>query len=103
MSLPDDFLAPEVIAAAREVIRREGRENYPACPIGIEGVLDELTKKFGDQFVSPDMYKLLDLIYELWADPDIDLVTPEGWIEFVCNKELGQADVTELKAVRGDE
>lgn len=92
----DYFAAAEVVAAAREIIRRES--GGCCCVISIGELLDELSNKFGDRFVSPDMHKLLDLIQELWAEPNIDQVTDAGWIEFAWNEEFDQADVTELKA-----
>jgi hypothetical protein len=72
----------DVVAAAREFIRRDGD-----CVVSIGRLLDELTDKFGDRFrVSPDVYKVLDLIETLWADPHVDQV-PHGWIEFAWSEE----------------
>ena len=86
MSLPPSeyVAAPEVVAAAREIIRRES--DGCCCVVSIGQLLYELSNKFGDRFVSSDMHKLLDLIQELWADPDIDQVTDEGWIEFALER-----------------
>ena len=64
---PNDYVdAPDLVAATREFIRREGH----ACVVSIYRLLDELSEMFGNRFVvSPDVYKVLDLIETLWADP----------------------------------
>ena len=85
MSLPppDSFPVPEVVAAAREFIRREGE----GCVVSIGQLLDELSDKFGDRFpASPDLYKLVDLIEVLWADPHVDQVPHTGCVEFAWNE-----------------
>ena len=52
----DHFCAPDLVAAARESIRREGD-----CVVSIWRLLDELTNKFGDRFpASPDTSEVLD-------------------------------------------
>jgi hypothetical protein len=92
----DDVFAPDLVAAARESIRREGDG-----VVSIWRLLDELTNKFGDRFrVSPDVYKVLDLIETLWADPHVDQV-PHGSIEFACSDEgvVDQVPVTGLTAM----
>ena len=78
----DYLVAPDVLAAARELIRGED----DGCVVGISELLERLSEKFGDRFrVTPDMHKLLDLILTLWDDPHID--HPErGWIEFAWNE-----------------
>ena len=74
---------PEVVAAAREFIRREGE----GCVVSIGQLLDELSDKFGDRFpASPDLYKLVDLIEVLWADPHVDQVPHTGCVEFAWNE-----------------
>jgi hypothetical protein len=70
MSLPatNNFPDPDVIAAAREFICRDGHGDVVFC----DALLEELGARFGDRFrVSPDMHKLLHLIEELWDDPCI--------------------------------
>jgi hypothetical protein len=92
----DHVCAPDLVAAARESIRREGD-----CVVSIWRLLDELTNKFGDRFrVSPDVYKVLDLIETLWADPHVDQV-PHGSIEFAWSEEgvVDQVPVTGLTAM----
>jgi hypothetical protein len=80
----DYYPGSEVVAAAREVIRREF-EGGEGCPVSIGDLLDELSNKFGDRFrVSPDMYKLVNLIEMLWDDPDIHHPNTE-WVEFAWN------------------
>ena len=96
---PNDYVAApnDVVAAAREFIRGEGN----ACVVSIWRLLDELTNKFGDRFrVSPDVYKVLDLIETLWADPHVDQV-PLGSIEFAWSEEgvVDQVPVTGLTAM----
>ncbi len=80
---PDPYrVTPDIVAAAREFIRGEGDR----CVVSICQLLDELSDKFGDRFpVSPDMYKLVDLIEELWADPHVDQVPHES-VEFAWNE-----------------
>lgn len=64
----DSVVAPDVVAAARELIRNEG----DGCIVPISELLDELSDKFGDGFrVSSDAWRILDLIHELWDDPHI--------------------------------
>jgi hypothetical protein len=94
---PNDYVfAPDLVAAAREFIRGEG-----GCVVSICQLLDELSDMFGDGFaVSPDTYKVLDLIETLWADPHVDQVPYTESIEFAWNeKGFDQAPVTGLKAV----
>jgi hypothetical protein len=95
---PNDYVdAPDLVAAAREFVRREGH----ACVVSIYRLLDELSDMIGNRFiVSPDVYKVLDLIETLWADPYIDQV-PHGWIEFFWSEEgvVDQVPVTGLKAM----
>jgi hypothetical protein len=75
--------APGLVAAARELIRNEG----DGCIVSIRHLLDELSDRFGDWLnVSPDMYKVLDLIETLWDDPHVDQVPNTGWIEFAWNQ-----------------
>jgi hypothetical protein len=65
-------------------------------------LLDELSGMFGNRFVvSPDTYKVLDLIETLWADPHVDQVPNTGSIEFAWNEEgvVDQVPVTGLKAM----
>jgi hypothetical protein len=92
----DYVCAPDLVAAAREFIRGEG----DACVVSIYQLLDGLSDMFGDRFpVSPDTYKVLDLIGTLWADPHVDQV-PHGWIEFAWReKGLDPVPVTGLKAM----
>jgi hypothetical protein len=94
---PNDYVAtPDLVAAAREFIRREG-----GCVVSIWQLLDEMTDKFCDRFrVSPDVYKMLDLIETLWADPHVDQV-PHGSIEFAWSEEgvVDQVPVTGLTAM----
>jgi hypothetical protein len=91
----DDVFAPDLVAAAREFIRREG-----GCVVSIWWLLDEMTDKFGDRFpVSPDTYKALDLIETLWADPHVNQVPDTESIQFAWNENgFDQAPVTGLKA-----
>ena len=85
MSLPFEAL----VAFARESIRSEGDRS-----VGIYQVLEELKDKLGDRFpVSRGMYKLLELIEALWADPYIDQGLNTGFIEFAWN-EQGVIDET---------
>jgi hypothetical protein len=89
MSLPlnDYDIAPDLVDAAREIIRSQD----DLCIVGISQLLDELSDKFGDRFcVSPDTNQLLYLIMSLWADPHIDRI-PDRWIEFAWN-EAGSCD-----------
>ncbi|AGB26288.1 hypothetical protein Mycsm_06129 [Mycobacterium sp. JS623] len=86
----------DCVAAAREFIRGEG-----GCVVGIWPLLDELIDNCGDRFrVSPDGYKVLDLIETLWADPHVDQV-PHGSIDFAWSEEglVDQVPVTGLKAM----
>jgi hypothetical protein len=55
----NDYIgAPDLVAAAREFIRGEGR-----CVVSIWQMLDELSDKFGNRLpVSPNIYRALDLI-----------------------------------------
>ena len=96
---PNDYVAApnDVVAAAREFIRGEG----DACVVSIYRLLHELSDKFGGRFpVSPDTYKVLDLIETLWADQHIDQVPGTGSIEFAWNeKGLDQVPVAGLKAM----
>ena len=91
----DHFCAPDLVAAARESIRREGD-----CVVSIWWLLDEMIGKFGRFPVSPDTYKVLDLIETLWADPHVDQV-PLGSIEFAWSEEgvVDQVPVTGLTAM----
>ena len=94
---PNEYVcAPDLVAAAREFIRGEG-----GCVVSIWWLLDEMTDKFGDRFpVSPDTYKVLDLIETLWADQHVDQVPGTGSIEFAWNeKGLDQVPVAGLKAM----
>jgi hypothetical protein len=51
----------DLVAAAREFIRSQG------CVVSIGLLLDWLSRKFGERFVvSPDTYKVLNLISILW-------------------------------------
>jgi hypothetical protein len=93
---PNEYVcAPDLVAAARESIRREGD-----CVVSIWWLLDEMTDKFGDRFtVSPDTYKVLDLIETLWGDSHVDQVPGTETIEFVWNeKGSDQVPVNGLKA-----
>lgn len=76
---PDDHhMEPDVVAAAREFIRQGD-----GCIVSISEVLEELSEKSGGRVpVSPDVYKVIDLISVLWADPHIDQVPYTGDIEF---------------------
>jgi hypothetical protein len=50
-------------------------------------VLDKLSDKFGNRFnVSPDVYKVLDLIDGLWEDPHVDQMPNTGLIEFAWDE-----------------
>ena len=95
---PNDYVcAPDLVAAAREFIRREG-----GCVVSIWQLLDELGDKFGDRFVlSPNTYEVLDLIETLWADQHVDQVPDTGSIEFAWSEEgvVDQVPVTGLKAM----
>jgi hypothetical protein len=78
----DYVCAPDLVAAPREFIRGEG-----GYVVSIWWLLDELNDKFGDRSpVSPDMYKALDLIETLWADPHVDQVPHAESIEFAWNE-----------------
>jgi hypothetical protein len=79
---PNDYVfAPDLVAAARGFIRREG-----GCVVGIRQLLEELTGKFGDQLsVSPNTHGVLDLIETPCADPHADQV-PHEWIDFAWNE-----------------
>ena len=79
----DYSVAPDLVDAAREIIRSQGDR----CIVGISELLEGLSGKFGDRFrISPEMYQLVDLIDTLWADPHIDQVPDTGWIEFAWNE-----------------
>lgn len=93
----DHFCAPDLVAAARESIRGEGH----GCVVSIYRLLDDLSEMFGDRFrVSPDVYKVLNLIETLWADPHVDQV-PHGSIDFAWSEEgvVDQVPVTGLRAM----
>ena len=94
---PNEYVcAPDLVAAAREFIRGEG-----GCVVSIWWLLDEMTDKFGDRFpVSPDTYKVLDLIETLWADSHVDQVPATETIEFAWHeKRFHQVPVAGLKAM----
>ncbi|MGZ4524858.1 MAG: hypothetical protein ACXVX7_00075 [Mycobacterium sp.] len=77
------FFPPDVVAAAREFIRSEG------AVVSICELLDELRNEFGDRFsVSPDTYRVLDLIETVWADPHVDQAPNTGHIEFAWNEKV---------------
>jgi hypothetical protein len=80
---PNEYVcAPDLVAAAREFIRGEG-----GCVVSIWWLLDEMSDKFGDRFpVSPDTYKVLDLIETLWADQHVDQVPDTETNEFAWNE-----------------
>ena len=64
-----------VLDTSFEIIRR--RSNYDSTSI------DELLFMLGDRFpVTPEMNLLLELIYHLWWDPNIEQVGGFGAIEF---------------------
>jgi hypothetical protein len=93
---PNDYVcAPDLVAAAREFIRREGGGVVSICQL-----LDEMCDMLGDRFpVSPNTYKVLDLIETLWADPHVNQV-PHGSIEFAWSeKGFDQVPATGLKAM----
>ena len=92
----NDVCARDLVAAAREFIRGEG-----GCVVSIWWLLDEMTDKFGDRFpVSPDTYKVLDLIETLWADSHVDQVPATETIEFAWHeKRFHQVPVAGLKAM----
>ncbi len=78
MSVKND----DYFATARDFLRGQGN----GCITSIWELLDELSDKLGDRFqVSPDTYKLLDLVETLWADPHVDQVPNTGAIEFAWN------------------
>src|SRR6478735_6313911 len=79
---PNDCVdSPDLVAAARNVIRTEG-----GYVVSIGQLLEELEELNGEDSnrwpVSPEMYKLVGLIEALWADPHIDQVPNTGAIEF---------------------
>jgi hypothetical protein len=82
----DYHVAPDVVAAARNLIHNEG----DACVVSIGQLLEvfeQLSGTFGNRLpVSPDMYKLVGLIETLWADPHIDQVPNSEVIEFAWNE-----------------
>lgn len=82
--MTNDFVtSPEVVVAARELLRAEG----DGCAVSIGQLLGALNDKLGERFpVSPQMYQVVDLIEELWADAHIDQVTDIGMIEFAWNQ-----------------
>ena len=85
--MSDYVLSPDVVDAACDLIRNKGDR----CLVHICQLLDELSSMFGDRFrVSPETYKVLNLIEMLWEDPHIDQVPDTGAIEFAWN-ERGQA------------
>ena len=94
-----DVPLEDLVAAARESLRREG----DGCVLFIHQLLDELSDKFGDRFhVTPDVYKVLELIETLWADPHIDQVPDTESIEFAWNETGAEPDpvwATELRAM----
>ena len=79
----DNYVVPDdVVAAARELIRNED-----GCVVFIGELLEELSGKFDDRFrVSLDMYKVVNLIETLNADPDVRQVTNEGFIQFAWDR-----------------
>jgi len=82
---PNDCVdSPDLVAAARNVIRTEG-----GYVVSIGQLLEELEELNGEDSnrwpVSPEMYKLVGLIEALWADPHIDQVPNTGAIEFARN------------------
>ena len=88
MTEPPDNDFDDLVAAACEFIRSED----DGCVVHISELLDELSTKFGDRFrVSPETYKVLDLIWALWDDPHIEQVPGTGCIEFAWN-EKGRFD-----------
>ena len=95
---PNEYVcARDLVAAAREYIRGEG----DACVVSIYRLLHELSDKFGDRFpVSPDTYKVLDLIETLWADSHVDQVPGTEANEFAWHeKGFDRVPVGGLKAM----
>ena len=63
------------LTAAREILRERG----PREAVSLGDLLDTL----GDRFpTTPDMHRLIELIYELWNDPHVEQVTGFGGIDF---------------------
>jgi hypothetical protein len=83
---PLDYLAPpDVVAAARDLIWNYGEGRI----VSVSQLLDNLSERFGDRFnVSPDVYKVLDLMATLQDEPQIDQ-SQSGWIEYVWNEQGG--------------
>jgi hypothetical protein len=76
----DSVAVPDLVAAAREVIRREGHAQI----VSLWQLLDDLGEQFGDRFpVSDDTKNVLELIERLWEEPHID--QPTSSIEFAWN------------------
>lgn len=78
-SLDDSRVTRDVLAAAREFIRREG-----GCVVSMSELVDRLKGEFGERFRGEQE---LDLIETLWADPHIDQVPHTGLVEFAWNEE----------------
>jgi hypothetical protein len=81
---PNEYaLGPDLVAATRDFIRSEGDR----CIVSISRLLNKLSDKFGDRSnVSPDVYKVLDLIKELWEDPHVDQMPNTRLIEFAWDE-----------------
>jgi len=70
--------------AAREFIRMRFEED--GCVVGIGEVLEHLDDRFGEAAgITGDVWIVLNLCMDLWADPHIDQV-PGGWIDFCWNE-----------------
>ena len=76
---------PDVVAGARDLIWSDGEGRI----VSVSQLLDKLSERFGDRFnISPDVYKVLDLLAMLEDDPHIDQYRSQsGWIEYVWNEQ----------------
>ena len=69
-------------AGRRPGHERRGRASIkdgPRSPASITTLLSELGDKFPG---TPGMHRLIDLVYELWAHPNVHHVNGD-WIEFI--------------------
>ena len=72
----------EQVKAAIQVLRDHAIQDGPRCRVSISTLLDELKIPY-----TPDMHRLIDLIYSLWEHPNVERVD-DDWIEFIWEGEL---------------
>ena len=72
----------EQVAAAIQLLRDHAIEDGRRSPVSITTLLDELGIP-----CSPDMHRLIDMIYSLWEHPNFHRVY-DDWIEFIWEGEF---------------